>query len=265
MLVVFYVAAFAVKGLAVIVDANQILRRLIDRTIAVMLKSPLGLVIVAAPMVAWYWYNPMWFMWFGIPTPDYGFIPNGGALIGYGSAFAIGWLIQRQSGLLEHFKRQCLLYLGIAVGLTVYSLSIVGTDIAWAPAAQDQDKLIYAAVYTIAGWAWTFGLTGGALLVWSGESKVRRYLADSSYWLYLMHLPVLMFLQVALADLVMPAPAKFAFLLAITLSILLASYHVMVRNTFLGGWLNGRRYPGKSTKQEAGEESRTADAASQQA
>jgi len=245
LLVVFYVAAFAVKLLAALVDKNQFLRRSIDHLVSLMLKTPLGLIAIAAPMVAWYWYNPMWFMWFGIPTPDHGFIPNGGALIGYGSAFAIGWLIQRQSGLLEHFKNQCLLYLGIAIGLTVYSLSIVGVDIAWAPAAKNLDKLVYATVYTIAGWAWTFGLTGGALLVWSKESKLRRYIADSSYWLYLLHLPVLMFLQIAMADLVMPAPVKFALLLAITMSILLASYHFMVRNTFLGGWLNGRRYPVK--------------------
>jgi hypothetical protein len=36
---------------------------------------------------------------------------------------------------------------------------------------------------------------------------------------------------------------KFPLILGITAAVLLASYHYLVRSTFLGKLLNGRRYP----------------------
>ena len=47
-----------------------------------------------------------------------------------------------------------------------------------------------AASYTCATWTWTFAIIGLALRFLSNHSPVRRYIADSSYWLYLIHLPL---------------------------------------------------------------------------
>ena len=82
------------------------------------------------------------------------------------------------------------------------------------------------------------------LRVGPGHSKARRYLADSSYWLYIMHLPLVMALQVAVSDLPWPGAVKFALVLATTMGILLGSYQLFVRNSWLGAWLNGRRLGG---------------------
>jgi glucan biosynthesis protein C len=72
---------------------------------------------------------------------------------------------------------------------------------------------------------------------------VRRYLADSSYWLYLAHLPIVFFLQAALALVPWHWTIKFPLILAIALTVLLASYHYLVRPTWIGQILNGRKYP----------------------
>ena len=40
---------------------------------------------------------------------------------------------------------------------------------------------------------------------------------------------------------------KYALILAITMSLLLASYHCLVRSTFVGQFLNGRKYPRAGT------------------
>lgn len=68
-----------------------------------------------------------------------------------------------------------------------------------------------------------------------------RYLADASYWLYLIHIPVVIALQLAMYGLAWPALTKFALVLAVALPLMLASYHTMVRYTFVGWLLNGRK------------------------
>ena len=102
-------------------------------------------------------------------------------------------------------------------------------------------RLTLAACYPLATWAWTFGLLGLAMRFLSGQNAAIRYVADSSYWIYLIHLPIIMVAQVLLFPLALPALAKFALVLATTLPIMLLSYHLMVRYSFLGALLNGRR------------------------
>jgi peptidoglycan/LPS O-acetylase OafA/YrhL len=75
----------------------------------------------------------------------------------------------------------------------------------------------------------------------SGFSPTRRYLADASYWLYLIHMPIVMALQVAVSQLDWPGPVKFAIILLVALPPMLASYHLLVRFTLVGVVLNGRR------------------------
>jgi len=77
----------------------------------------------------------------------------------------------------------------------------------------------------------------------STTSPLRRYLADSSYWLYLMHVPVVFALQAMIIRWDVHWLAKFSFILCTTSLVLLLSYHYLVRSTLIGALLNGRRYP----------------------
>jgi hypothetical protein len=80
-----------------------------------------------------------------------------------------------------------------------------------------------------------------ALRFLSGFSRARRYIADASYWLYLVHLPIVMALQVAVSRLDWPWPVKFAAILLIAFPLLFASYQLLVRYSVIGAALNGRR------------------------
>ncbi len=192
-------------------------------------------------------FTASWPVWFGIPTPDYGLAPQLPALVAYGTAFAFGWLLHRQTGLLEVLARQWRSNLALAAGLTLACLTIVGvTPLLEAPTAISggaSTRWAYAASYALAIWTWTFGLLGASVRFGSAESTVRRYLADASYWLYLVHPPILFGLQVLVMDLPLPWTVKFPAIVAVTLGVLLASYHLLVRPTFLGELLNGRRFP----------------------
>lgn len=73
-----------------------------------------------------------------------------------------------------------------------------------------------------------------------------RYLSDSSYWLYVAHLPLVIALQSQLAWTDGNAYLKLLIISFVSIGLLLLSYQLLVRNTWLGVFLNGRREP-KST------------------
>jgi hypothetical protein len=137
--------------------------------------------------------------------------------------------------------------LALAAGLTSACLALVGIapNLA-APAVIDGGppmRALYTACYTASIWFWTFGLVGAAMRFCSQPSALRRYLADSSYWLYLGHLPIVFLLQAALMNVPLHWAIKFPLIVGITLAVLLVSYHYLVRPTFIGTLLNGRRHP----------------------
>lgn len=67
-----------------------------------------------------------------------------------------------------------------------------------------------------------------------------RWLADASYWVYLVHLPLLFAIQYRLLDVQMHWGAKFAIATLSTLALSFASYQVLVRHTPIGRLLNGK-------------------------
>jgi hypothetical protein len=92
-----------------------------------------------------------------------------------------------------------------------------------------------------------FAVTGLFLRYLGGHSAFRRYLCDSSYFLYLAHMPVLIAFQLLLRDVPLPPLAKVPLALAATIAVLLPLYRYGVRSTFVGAILNGRKYPGAFT------------------
>ncbi len=247
-LTLFYALTLALRALFVtLVDRSGALRGRIDTFVGFGLSSYLAPVVLAAPIFAVLYTTATWPVWFGIPTPDTGFTPKIPALAGFGTAFAFGWILHRQAAALGVLEKQWLVNLTLAVGLTIACLAIVGIapDLAGATTIEGGAgmRAVYTACYTAAIWFWTFGLVGAAMRLCSQPSELRRYLADSSYWLYLGHLPIVFLLQAALMKVPLHWAIKFPLIVAITLAVLLVSYHYLVRPTWIGALLNGRKYP----------------------
>lgn len=73
------------------------------------------------------------------------------------------------------------------------------------------------------------------------ESRVLRYIADSSYWVYLVHFPLLIFIQMHLIHLQWPLLIKYLVGVFGTIAIGMVSYALLVRRTPIGWMLNGRQ------------------------
>jgi len=106
-----------------------------------------------------------------------------------------------------------------------------------------QAKLGYSYVYALVMWLFVLGGLGAFQDLCAGHSKAWRYIADSSYWVYLIHIPVVPVLQVWMFDWPVPSVLKCLFQLLIAGLVLFGSYHFLVRPTVIGEVLNGRRYP----------------------
>jgi hypothetical protein len=61
--------------------------------------------------------------------------------------------------------------------------------------------------------------------------------------MYLAHLHIVWMLQAWMLPWPLHWTVKFPLTLGLTMILLLASYHWLVRGTFIGVFLNGRRYP----------------------
>ena len=87
-----------------------------------------------------------------------------------------------------------------------------------------------------------FGITGVFIKYFSQKSKRLRYISDGSYWVYLIHLPFTILIPGFLGGLLFPALIKFLITLVLTSAICFGTYHLLVRKTFIGKFLNGKKY-----------------------
>ena len=245
-LTLIYAAVLPVHALVARVDAGGRLRRAADVMMRAALAGPWAPIVLGVPLIGAFLVSP-WLLWSGIPTPDQSLIPNLPAAVGFSSAFAIGWLIHRQTPLLKTVERWWAPYLAMAVALTVACLAILGPDPAAQLSTAASSAPLYTVLYVAGVWSWTLGLTGAALRFFAAESATRRYVSDASYWIYLAHLPLVLALQAAMKDWPLHWALKFPLLLTVALVLLFASYHLLVRFTVIGEVLNGarrRRRPG---------------------
>jgi glucan biosynthesis protein C len=238
----FYVAVLVLRIGVVRLDPNGRICAGVDRLIGLVMQSRFAPAILAAPIGIALSLDPTWIGWLGVRTPGASLVTNLQALIGFATAFGFGWLLHRQMDLIRMLERRWLLNSMLAVVLIAASFFLaVATVMQPQPIGYSAIKLASAACYALAIWTTTFAAIGAALRFLSGYSATRRYLADASYWLYLIHLPILMALQVAVSNLDWPWPVKFATILLIALPLMLASYQFLVRYSFVGTMLNGRR------------------------
>jgi len=246
-LLLLYVAVTVLRAFIVPFDRAGRVRCFVDMVVTSSLRLPVAVLLLGIPVALALIAQPMWFYWMSIPTPDGSLIPQVPAMAGFGTAFAFGWLVNRATGALQAIERGWLPNLLLAVAGTAWLMHTMHAS----PMAQPGlTRTIYALVLGVTIWGWVLGLTGAALRFLSNYSATRRYIADASYWIYLAHLPVVAGLAVWVGQWPVSWMLKYPFILVVSFAVLFGSYHLLVRHSFIGQLLNGRKYPWRKPQLE---------------
>lgn len=162
------------------------------------------------------------------PAPE-GLLPQFWALAFFGGFFALGALLHGQLDWLDRAR-------GLAPWL-VAGCALSYASFLWLLSVEPPGPTQLTA-------SWPMALLEACLAVWltvtclllgrrllDYPSALMRYLAQGSYWTYLLHLPLLFAIQYLLMDLELAWWVKFALASGTTLAVCLLSYQLLVRHT----------------------------------
>jgi peptidoglycan/LPS O-acetylase OafA/YrhL len=170
-------------------------------------------------------------------------------LLAYFVFFAFGWLMYRHHAAMATFMRgawiQVVASLGLFLVVSITVLPALGNSARQALPPGEADLLatiVRSLMGGLCAWFTFFGTVGLFLRYLNRESPLLRYLVDASYWVYLVHLPIVITIPGLIAGTGLPVALRIAVVLAGTFVLCFASYALFVRSTFIGQALNGRRY-----------------------
>lgn len=166
------------------------------------------------------------------------FVPDVRILAFYAIFFAQGWFLHRNPERIAALGKR--LPLTAVAALAVFAgmlplLDRVGRT-------HQLGNLHAAGALALALLSWSLvAVFVGCFVRWmSTERPWIAWLSDAAYWVYLIHLPICVALQVWIAPKPWWGPLKYALVSSFTLGVCLISYRA-VRTTAIGAWLHGPR------------------------
>ncbi|MHC5002836.1 MAG: acyltransferase family protein [Planctomycetota bacterium] len=177
------------------------------------------------------------------PDTSAGLVPMPHVLAHYAIFFGFGALLYARAGPARRLGRGWWIQLPLALLLLPAALAL-SLQLPWSRelVADDGTRRLLAMLGEVLyAWLMIFGLMGLFETILGRERRGVRYASDSSYWLYLVHLPLIIVGQALLREADLPALVKLAVLVAVTTMALLMSYQLLVRYSWIGRMLNGPR------------------------
>ncbi len=207
-------------------------------------KPALGRVAASAwvPVVLGAWTTlTLWPYEGGLVVGFQHFTPHLPSLVYYGTFFFVGYYFHGQRAFLVTSERHLGGYALAAAGLFVVSL---------APAAIDYQEggrtawlhWVTISLHGVLTWLLVYVFVGLFQRYLDHDSPWVAYISQSSYWVYLVHLPIVSLAAWYLVDLELPAVVKFVLVGGFATVVAFSTYHYLVRRTWVSVVLNGRRF-----------------------
>ena len=209
----------------------------LKQTMVTLIQSWNGIWIVSLMIATMLLTMDGW----SVDTPNESALPHLGTTLIYGFFFMIGWTLHIRLDLLNLLSRRWPVYLVLALVLvwpsknTTAILELTGL----ATSLGEYRRILFSLLYATMMTGFTFGLTGLFLHLADRQSSVWRYIADASYWIYLVHHLIIVPQQIIMADWNWPSGIKFLLINVVSFVILFFSYQYFVRYTWIGAALNG--------------------------
>jgi len=205
-----------------------------------LLKYPVFVGFAVALPTALAMYNiPHWEWWFGIPTPFKPLSINMPCLIIYSLAFIFGWACQSEKSYIQNIANYWWVYFIIALICTLTSLSISGFIPNLSIAPETSIKFEYAYLYSCAAWFLSLGLIGVSVKFLHSYNPFIRRLVDASFWIYLVHFPVVIFLGIILSRTTIYWLVSYSAIVLFTIAVLTYLYEKWIRSNVIGDVLRG--------------------------
>ncbi|MEW5740014.1 MAG: acyltransferase family protein [Myxococcota bacterium] len=195
------------------------------RWLSLALRVPEVLLLAAAPL-------GLALMQWGEVKPALSFLPEPHALFHYGAFFALGWVLWLARDAVEVLVRRGWWMAAVGLALAWYVFS---RPLQWQPWGHFLGGVVPVLV--------TVGCLGLAFRVPPATRPWLRFLVESSYWVYLVHFPVVLALQVLVAKWAWPAGLKYALVVGATFALAFASFRLLVYRSGLGPWLGVKPAP----------------------
>jgi peptidoglycan/LPS O-acetylase OafA/YrhL len=208
--------------------AGLALRRLIMRPLG-------GILILALVTAIALWPEAQW-----MATPSAGYIPDPAAMAYYALFFGFGAALHTHWDLVVAAGDNAWRWLACALAAALPAALLFGfhnSPTGSSPVVHGAALLIYA----IATWSSLIALVGLANRYLNRSRPALRYLADSSYWIYLSHLPPMILVLALLEPAALGTAPTFLLVTAASIAASLVTYPLFVRYTVIGRLLNGRR------------------------
>jgi len=157
--------------------------------------------------------------------------PNPEKLAFYWGWYGLGWLMFRSDTDLLSMQKGAWTLFFIGIACTIAN-----------PIYQEAHFEIAAASCAVGMVAFTRSFMGLFMRYANHGSKAMRYISDSSYWVYLLHLPLSLLMPALLLKWDISVWIKMPTAIALVSIGCWATYDAFVRNSFVGRMLNGRTY-----------------------
>lgn len=183
----------------------------------------------------------------GVPMPaPESFMPSLWPFLFYGVFYFLGWMMRGREEFVELDVRGIVLLsmiLGVAFGVYYWTMPVLDLRILIGGRFEQSSLNYWLGVlltcYLAVGFSWLSLVYGKNFL--NKRSPLMSLVSDSAYWVYLVHLPLAVFLQTLLVPVEMSVWLKLFVTTVGTLVPCLLSYLVFVRYTPLGRLLHGKR------------------------